>query len=621
MRTIIVIDTQPPAFIFIAGAILLPFLRERRLRRVFQLLIPVIAFIDLLYMPEGTYWIYNFLGYDLILGKVDKLSMCFGYVFVIMAFLGMVYALHVRDTGQHVAAFLYMGSTLGVTFAGDIFTLFVFWEIMAISSVFLIWYQRDMAALAAGFRYIMVHIFGGCSLLAGIIIYVSNTGSTHFGFIEYGGLASQLMLLGFIINAAVPPFHAWLSDAYPEATVTGSVFLTAFTTKSAVYVLLRAFPGVELLVWLGAIMAIYGVVYAVLENDIRRLLAYHIISQVGYMVCGVGLGTEMAMNGTTAHAFSHILYKALLFMGVGAVIQVTGRRKLTELQGRNLYKQMPICLSLYMIGAFSISAVPLFNGFVSKTMVVAAAGELHRPIIHLLLHLASIGTFLHTGLKLPYGTWFGRVPEGEKVEEIEASEPPLNMLVAMGMAAFLCIFTGIYPKILYNILPYPVHYHPYTTSNVVAMMQLLLLTAGAFWLYIDKLGGEATISVDTDWFYRKPGMLFLWFVSHPLQNLRVGLQHLLSRTVANVASLSKNPILLPEIAIRYIHLRIINRFYHIFGLAEDKVEELKELESRYDAIRKITYDKDVYRRPIGLGVLLAIVLLFLYGLVYFFTSR
>jgi multicomponent Na+:H+ antiporter subunit D len=368
-------------------------------------------------------------------------------------------------------------------------------------------------------------------------------------------------------------------------------------------------------------MAVYGVVYAVLENDIRRLLAYHIISQVGYMVCGVGLGTEMAMNGSTAHAFCHILYKALLFMGVGAVIHVTGRRKLTELQGRNLHKQMPICLSLYMIGGFSISAVPLFNGFISKTMVVAAAGELHRPVIHLLLHLASIGTFLHTGLKLPYGTWFGRVPEGEKVDEIEAHEPPLNMLIAMGMAAFLCIFTGVYPRVLYAILPYPVHYHPYTAFHVVGMMQLLLLTAAAFWLYIDKLGGEATVSVDTDWFYRKPGMLFLWFVAHPLQNLRLGVQGLLSRVVVDTVSLSKNPILLPEIAIRYIHLKVINGFYRISGQSQDRLAELRELESRLAAARKMTYDKDVYRRPIGLGVLVAIALLFLYGLIYLLRLR
>jgi multicomponent Na+:H+ antiporter subunit D len=616
------IDIIPPAFIFILGAILLPFLRERRLRQVFQILIPVIAFIDLLNMPEGKYWIYNFLGYDLVFGRVDKLSMCFGYVFVIVALLGMVYALHVKEVGQHVATFFYIGSTLGVTFAGDIFTLFVFWEIMAVSSVFLIWYQRDKAALDAGFRYIMVHIFGGCALLAGIIIHVTTTGSTYFGFMEYGGLASQLILLGFIVNAAVPPFHAWLSDAYPEATITGSVFLTAFTTKSAVYVLLRAFPGVELLVWLGAIMALYGVVYAVLENDIRRLLAYHIISQVGYMVCGVGLGSEMAINGASAHAFSHILYKALLFMGVAAVIHVTGKRKLTELQGRNLYKKMPICFSLYMIGAFSISAVPLFNGFVSKTMVVAAASDLHRPIINMLLHLASIGTFLHTGLKLPYGVWFGRLPKGEKIEEeIEAKEPPLNMLIAMGMTGFLCILTGVYPKILYDILPYTVHYHPYTSLHVVAMMQLLLLTAAAFWLYIDKLGGEPTISVDTDWFYRKPGMLLLWFCSNPLQGLRDKVKNFITKIVTNVTGLSKNPLLLSEMAIRYIQFRITNRPYHTSEIYRDKPDELKKLESSLAAVREMRYNENLYRRPIGAGVLISIILLFVYGMIYFIKLR
>jgi multicomponent Na+:H+ antiporter subunit D len=617
------INIVPPAFIFIFGALLLPFLRERRLRQIVQLIIPLIAFVDLLYMHHGTYWVYNFLGYDLILGRVDKLSMVFGYVFVIVAFLGMVYALHIKEYGQHVAAFLYIGSTLGVTFAGDFFTLFVFWEIMAVSSVFLVWYRKEKAALDAGFRYILVHIFGGCVLLAGIVIHISNTGDTYFSAIEYGGLGSKLILLGFIINAAVPPFHAWLSDAYPEGTVTGSVFLTAFTTKSAVYVLLRGFAGVEILVWLGAIMAIYGVVYAVLENDIRRLLAYHIISQVGYMVCGVGLGSEMAINGASAHAFSHILYKALLFMGAGAVIYVTGKRKMTELQGRNLYKKMPITLSLYMIGAFSISAVPLFNGFVSKTMVVAATGELHRPIIHLMLHLASIGTFLHTGLKLPYGTWFGKTKDEAGVikEELDAKEPPANMLIAMAMAALLCIITGVYPKVLYNLLPYTVYYHPYTSQHVLSMIQLLLLTGAAFWLYIDKLGGEPTVSVDTDWFYRKPGLFILWLCSHPLQNFRLRLQNSLTHMVSYFARLSKNPVLVPEILFRNVQLKLYSMSYHNPESAEDKLKTIKKIQHRIDALKEMSYNEDAYRRPAGAGVLVGIVFLCIYALIYFINPK
>ncbi len=416
-------NSIPPFAIYIVGALVLPLLAQKKAKQFTALLIPVIAFFNLLRMPEGIYWTVSFLKYELVFGRVDRLSLVFGSIFIIASFIGLLYAIHIKETGQHTAALLYVGSTLGVVFAGDLFSLFVFWELMAASSVFLIWYQRSKASLDAGFRYILVHMTGGCILLAGIVIHINATGSLQFDRFAMDTLAAKFILTGFLINAAVPPLHAWLADAYPEGTITGAVFLTAFTTKSAVYVLARSFPGVELLVWLGAIMALYGVVYAVLENDIRRLLAYHIISQVGYMVCGVGLGSEMAINGASAHAFCHILYKAVLFMGMGAVIQVTGRRKMTDLQGRGLYKQMPITLILYMIGAFSISAVPLFNGFISKTMVVAAAGELNRPVIEILLHLASVGTFLHTGLKLPWGVWFGS-HDGEEKEIPGAGEPP-----------------------------------------------------------------------------------------------------------------------------------------------------------------------------------------------------
>ena len=375
------ISPVPPAFIYLVGALLLPLIRVRRAQQTVALLIPLIALFDLLNMPVGVYWTYSFLDFQIVLGRVDRLSMVFGYVFVIISFISMVYAIHIRETGQHVAAYIYVGSSLGVVFAGDLFTLLVFWELMAVASVFLIWFRRTQASMDAGFRYILVHITGGAILMAGIVIHVAGTGSIEFTKFDFSTLAAKLILCGFIINAAVPPLHAWLPDAYPEGTITGSVFMTAFTTKSAVYVLARGFPGLELLVWMGAVMTLYGVVYAVMEKDIRRLLAYHIVSQVGYMVCGIGLGSEMAINGATAHAFCHILYKALLFMGAGAVIHVTGCRKMTDLYGKGLYKKIPITLILYMIGAFSISGVPLFNGFISKTMVVAAAGALHRPVI------------------------------------------------------------------------------------------------------------------------------------------------------------------------------------------------------------------------------------------------
>jgi multicomponent Na+:H+ antiporter subunit D len=380
-------------------------------------------------------------------------------------------------------------------FAGDLITLYIFWEIMVFTAVWLIWRRGTAISVAAGFRYVLVHAAGGMALAAGIVLYYLETGSVAFDLIEGGGLAFYLILVGFMVNAAVPPLHAWLADAYPEATVTGAIYLSALTTKAAVYTLIRGYPGTELLVVLGVIMALWGVVYAVLANDIRRLLAYHIISQVGYMVAGVGMGTIMALNGAAAHAFTHILYKALLFMGAGAVIHMTGRARLTDLGG--IYRYMPVTLLLYMIGAFSISAFPLFSGFVSKTMVVEAAALDGRAWVWLLLSMASAGTFLHTGLKLPWFTFFA-ADSG-----LRPKEAPLNMLIAMGIAAFLCVFIGVYPAWLYAMMPAPVDYHAYTSGHVLWELQLLLFTGvGFFWL-VRHLGGESKISVDTDWVYRR----------------------------------------------------------------------------------------------------------------------
>src|SRR3989337_1634231 len=356
-------------------------------------MIPALVIMTIFLMSPGTYWIYNFLGNEIIFGKVDKLSLIFGYVFSIMSLIGITYALHVEDKGQHMAGFLYMGSSIGVTFAGDYFTLFIFWEIMAFASAYLVFARREKKAVEAGFRYILVHIFGGVCLLGGIILRYIGTGSLLFGPIEHdSSLAFYLIMIGFCLNAAVPPLHAWLPDAYPKATVTGAVFMSAFTTKTAVYTLARGFPGFEILAVLGAIMALYGVCYAVIENDARKILAYHIVSQVGYMVAGIGIGTEMAVNGATSHAYAHIIYKGLLFMGAGAVLEMTGRSKLNELGG--LYKYMPLTLLFTVTGGISISGFPFTSGFISKSMTVAAAAEEHHIFLMILLMLASVGTFL-----------------------------------------------------------------------------------------------------------------------------------------------------------------------------------------------------------------------------------
>ena len=483
-----------PSLLLILGALLIPLLRDR-MQQGYRLLLSLTFLWVVWQTVPGVHGSFSFLGLDLVPGRADKLSLVFAYVFSLITVIGTIYSLHVKDNVQHVAAYIYAAAAVGVVFAGDLVTLYVFWELMMLASVWLIWRRRTPESYAAGMRYLLVHAVSGVLLLGGIALYYTQTGSIAFDQIDITGPAFYLILFGFMINAAVPPLHAWLTDAYPEATITGAIFLSALTTKTAVYVLLRGFPGTELLVWLGAIMALWGVVYAVLANDIRRLLAYHIISQVGYMVAGVGMGTAIALNGTASHAFTHILYKALLFMGAGAVIHMTGKSKLTELGG--IYRYMPYTFLLYMIGAFSISAFPLFSGFVSKTMVVEAAAVDHRAWIWLMLSMASAGTFLHTGLKLPYFTFMG------KDSGLRPKEAPWNMLLAMGIAAFFCVFIGVYPAWLYNFLPSPVDYNAYTLSHVFWELQLLLFTGLGFFLLLKYVGGDPKISLDTDWVYRR----------------------------------------------------------------------------------------------------------------------
>jgi len=511
--------------------VLLPVL-PRRIRSAFCLIVSVAAFVFLINLETGASLTFPFLNYELVVSRVDRLSLAFGYVFVIMGFLGGVYGYHVKDTLQQVTALLYVGSSLGVVFAGDLFTLLFFWEIMAVSSLFLIWARRTRESRKAGFRYLLVHAFGGSALMAGILLHLQQTGSLLFVHFD-GGAASYLILLAFALNAAVPPLNGWLPDSYPEGTVAGSVFLSAFTTKVAVYALARGFAGLELLIWSGAIMAVYGVVFAFLANDGRRLLSYHIISQVGYMVCGVGIGTQMAVNGATAHAFAHILYKGLLFMGMGTVLYATGRNKMTELGG--LFKKMWPTLIFFMVGAFSISGVPLFSGFVSKSMVIHGAEMEHLGAVVLLLNLASIGTFLSIGLKLPYFTWFS-TDRNLKTEPV-----PKGMYIGMGLTSALCIAIGVYPALLYNLLPFAVDYQPYTAPHLIESMQLLIFTGLAFWLVMKKLHAEATITLDTDWFYRRPSRLAFNVFSVSVCELFGAIERLSLRFVRYLVRVGGNP--------------------------------------------------------------------------------
>ncbi|MCE2438103.1 MAG: Na(+)/H(+) antiporter subunit D [Candidatus Latescibacteria bacterium] len=497
------IDPFPPALILMMGSLLIPLLRGR-LQSAYMLLLPVAGLAYLIGLTPGEYWKIGIFDYAITMVRIDRLSLVFGYIFHIAALLSVVYALHVKDNAQHVAGLFYAGSAVGALFAGDLITLFVFWELTAVSSVFLIWSRRTNRAYAAGMRYLIVQVCSGMILLAGILIHLRETGSIAFSDFGLNGLGTTLVFVAFGIKCAFPLLHNWLSDAYPEATVTGTVFLSAFTTKLAVYALARGFPGTEILIPIGAAMTVFPMFYAVIENDLRRVLAHSLNIQLGFMVVGIGIGTQMALNGTAAHAVTHVIYKALLFMSMGAVLYRTGTARASELGG--LYRSMPQTTAFCIVGAASISAVPFFNGFVSKSFILWAVADGHYVLTWLVLLFASAGVLLYTGIRIPYLAFFS------EDSGIRCSEAPLNMRVAMGAAAGICILIGIIPKPLYGILPYEVNYEPYTVDHLVTQYQLLLFSALAF-VVLKRTGIYPSVlrsvNLDTDWAYRRlvPGIV------------------------------------------------------------------------------------------------------------------
>ncbi|HIA99124.1 MAG TPA: Na(+)/H(+) antiporter subunit D [Gemmatimonadetes bacterium] len=518
------LSSLPPFVLFFVGAVVIAFTRGTA-RKVLILAIPLVGGLNLWFGVEpGLHLQFDLLGYTLTPYRADKLSLLFGYLFHLAAFLGFVYALHLGDGTpegsvagevgeddivgnasaglQHVAAMVYAGSALGAVFAGDFITLFIFWELLAISSVFLVWARKSERSYATGFRYLVIHVISGVLLLSGALMLAHETGSIEFGHVGLAGTgaAGWILLLSFGIKAGFPLLHNWITEAYPESTPTGTVFLSAFTTKVAVYALARSFVGTDVLIYIGTAMTFFPIFYAVLENDLRRVLGYSMINQIGFMVAGIGIGTGMAVNGAVAHAFADVIFKGLLFMSMGAVMTMTGRTKGTDLGG--IYKTMPFTAGLCIVGASAISAFPLFSAFVTKSMIMVAAIEEHHYVVWLFMLFASAGVLEHAGIKIPFFSFFAHD------SGIRAKEPPRNMLIAMSIGAVLCVLIGVFPTQFYTLLPYEMDYHPYDLRHVVTQLQLLAFGALGF-ITLVKSGvypdEKRAIHVDAEWFYRKAG--------------------------------------------------------------------------------------------------------------------
>jgi len=486
----------PPALVMILGALLVPFLPVAA-RRGFAIGLPLVTLVLVWMLPDGASVRFVFLGLDLAPVTTDPLARLFATIFALLAAIGAVFAWR-QDSGlEGAAALAYAGGAIGVTLAGDLITLFVFWELMALGSTIVIW-CGSRASRAAGMRYLAVHLLGGVLLMAGIAGVIAAEGDVTFAAMQADSLAHWLILIGFLINAGAPPLSAWLPDAYPEASWSGTVFLSAFTTKTAVFVLMRGFPGEEVLIWVGLYMMLYGLVYAFLETDMRRILSYAIVNQVGVMLVGIGIGTGLALNGVAAMAFAHILYKALLLMAAGAVLYRTGLRDITDLGG--LARTMPVTALFAAIGALTALGLPLTAGFVTKTMVTLAAEERHLALVWVLLEIGAAGVVLHAGLKFPWFVFFDRN------RSLRAKEAPPSMLLGMGLLAGLCLAIGIHPEPLYALLPHAVEYLPYSWGKVLAILQIILFSALAFFLLLDLVRQPRTLTIDWDWFYRRLGV-------------------------------------------------------------------------------------------------------------------
>lgn len=494
----------PPGLILILGAFLLPQFRGG-LRYTLVILLPVLTLLWIWLLPHGSHVVFPLLDYALEPVNSTAAGRLFATIFAITAGVGGLYALNRATVTELSAAFFYAGSAIGVTFAGDLLTLFIYWEMMALGSALVLWANgaENPRAYATSMRYLLIHLFGGVVLMAGIAAYAYQAGSISFTAMQPDSISTWLIMAGFLINAGAPPLSAWIADAYPEASVSGMVFLSAFTTKTAVFALLVGFPGVEILRYIGLYMVFYGIIYALLENDMRRILAYSIVSQVGFMVTAIGVGTDMALNGVAAHAFAHIVYKALLLMAAGSVLMQTGQRKLTGLGG--LFRRMPATTVFALIGGAAISAFPFTSGFVTKSLETGAAAYDGQVLMWFLLMAASAGTFLYAGLKFSWFVFF------HHDAGLEAKDPAPHMQLAMVIMAFFCIALGIFPETLYNLLPYQqdivAHaksYQQYTPGHLVSQMQMLGFTALVFFVVLlPWLKPTLTTTLDFDWFYRK----------------------------------------------------------------------------------------------------------------------
>lgn len=494
-------DLHPGLLLIVTG--LLALILPESIRKWVAAAGPFAALAAMIELDSDASLTYHFtqsITMDLL--HVDTLAWAFGTIFCVIACIIGIYSFDAKDGREKCASLIYAGSGIAVVFAGDWISLICFWEVMAVSSTYLVWAGRTHQARRASYRYLAMHFFGGNMLLAGAIAIAVQNGWQIEMLTGGSGWAYWFVFIGLAVNGAIPPLHTWAPDAYPEATSAGTVYMGSYTTKVAIYALIRLFAGTEWLVFVGAVMAVFAACMALMENDIKRLLSYHIVSQLGMMVAALGTGSAAGVDGATLHAVFNILYKGVLLMGAGAIVYATGTRKISELGG--LYKKMPLTAVCFFIASLSIAGVPFSSGFASKALITEALHAGHFPVSYWLVTLAGVGTWLSITLKINYFVFF-RKPE----REVIVKPVPIYMQAAMVVGSLLCVAAGLFPSYCYELMPGATMAHPFTAEHIIEYVALFIGATVPFARYIKRMEPHDVITLDFDWIYRNTLVEFL----------------------------------------------------------------------------------------------------------------
>ena len=429
-----------PGLIYLIGSIGL-YIIKQEWRKYLALITAISAGVVLFILPQGQLLKLPFLDFELILLEVTPITRFIAIIFIFFNIASIIYGINLFTRKDYWLSYFYIGSSLTIILVGDFFSFYICWELMTISSYFLIFNNSQPLTRQTSYYYFVMHLVGAISLLWGILLHYSAVGSMALTTVQVG---LPFFILAVGIKLAFIGLHTWLPKNYANTPFYISVILSAYTTKVGVYACYKLLPTVDYLAYAGVISAVLGVIFALAQTKIRNILSYHIISQIGYMIVAleVSTSTSVSLIGGFFHLGNHILYKGLLFMTAGVVIYATDKEDLINLGG--LYKELPYTTIYIIIAAASISGIPLFNGYVSKLLIKKGVSD---PILIWGMYLAGIGTSL-SFLKIIYFGFF-RTPK-QKVNIKQ--QPSSGMIISMGLLAAACVIIGLRPQVLLQVL-------------------------------------------------------------------------------------------------------------------------------------------------------------------------